>query len=67
MSKIADLMENQFSLIEPLKDYIDLCDDELDMDDVYSMLDEIIRYYGLTYDNSVDELNNVYKKKPFLI
>ena len=66
-AKLSDISEDEFSLIDPLNDYIDACIDELDIDDVYEILEEILKYYGFTYDNTIDELNSIYRMKPLIL
>ena len=81
-TKIKDITEEHFELIEPLNDMVDILYheyNEIDMkspisgmkclNDVYNIFINVIEEMGLNDENTIEDINRIYREKnePFVI
>ena len=72
-TKIKDITEEHFELIEPLYDMVDLLyheyGEDIDINDVYNIFINVIEEMGLNDENTIEDINRIYREKnePFVI
>lgn len=75
-TKIKDITEEHFELIEPLNDMVDILQNEyneIDMkspisgtkclNDVYNIFMDVIEEMGLNDENTIEDINRIYHEK----
>ena len=68
-TKIKDITEEHFELIEPLNDMVDLLYHEYneidinDINDVYNIFINVIEEMGLNDENTIEDINRIYHEK----
>ena len=65
-TKIKDITEEHFELIEPLNDMIDILQNEyneIDINDVYNIFMDVIEEMGLNDENTIEDINRIYHEK----
>ena len=67
-TKIKDITEKHFELIEPLNDMVDILqneygEEEIDMDDIYNIFINVIEEIGLNDENTIEDINRIYHEK----
>ena len=65
-TKIKDITEEHFELIEPLNDMIDILQNEyneIDINDVYNIFMDVIEEMGLNDENTIEDINRLYHEK----
>ncbi len=65
-TKIKDISEEHFELIEPLNDMVDILQNEyneIDINDVYNIFMDVIEEMGLNDENTIEDINRIYHEK----
>lgn len=65
-TKIKDITEEHFELIEPLNDMVDILQNEyneIDINDVYNIFMDVIEEMGLNDENTIEDINRIYHEK----
>ena len=65
-TKIKDITEEHFELIEPLNDMVDILQNEyneIDINDVYNIFMDVIEEMGLNDENTIDDINRLYHEQ----
>lgn len=65
-TKIKDITEEHFELIDPLNDMVDILQNEyneIDINDVYNIFMDVIEEMGLNDENTIEDINRIYHEK----